>query len=121
MSKGEAVHHTGGSRTMKAWYIRADNVDYTGIVFAETRGKAKTLALNTDNWCDSDFTDLQVTRCPEADCRYTGQKELDWENPDDRLFMVKELCFCCVWWADTECEECSAKEYCDRYEKEESE
>ena len=46
-----------------------------------------------------------------------GKWHLDWENPKDRLILVKECGFVCDYdyleWED--CELCSAKEYCDRY------
>ena len=91
-------------------------MDYTSIVFAETKGKAKAVALKTDAWCESQFIYLQVKRCPQADSRYSGQKELDWENPDERVFMVKELGFSCLEYIEAECENCAARKYCEHFQ-----
>ena len=104
---------------MKAWLIRPK--DYCGaeIIFAETRGKARYMAMSTD-CCDSfQFTDIEVHRASYADKYYKeGKWHLDWGNPKDRVVLVKDCGFVCDYeyleWED--CENCPAKEYCDRYQ-----
>ena len=104
---------------MKAWLVQ-DKWDCYGseIVFAETRGKARSLALATDCCSETNFLDVAVRRQPNADKYYKeGKWHLDWDNPKDRIALVKDCGFVCDYeyleWED--CEECSAKQYCDRY------
>ena len=104
---------------MKAWLVQDKN-DFYGaeIVFAETRGKAKSLALATDSCSETNFLVIEVRRAPSADKYYRdGKWHLDWNNPKDRIALVKDCSFICDYeyleWED--CNTCSAKEYCDRY------
>ena len=103
---------------MKAWLVRVKDEFCAEVVFAETRGKAKSLALSTDCCLDANFTDIEVRRQPQADKYYKqGKWHLDWEDPQDRIILVRE----CNFYCDDECfmleycEECSAKQYCDKY------
>ena len=104
---------------MKAWLVQ-DKWDCYGaeIVFAETRGKARSLSLATDCCSETSFLDVDVLRQPNADKYYKeGKWHLDWDNSKDRIALVKDCGFVCDYeyleWED--CEECSAKQYCDRY------
>ena len=104
---------------MKAWLVQ-DKWDSYGaeVVFAETRGKARSLALATDCCSETAFTDVDVRRWQSADKYYKkGKWHLDWDNPKDRIALVKDCGFVCDYeifeWED--CENCSAKKYCDRY------
>lgn len=103
---------------MKAWIVREKDRFEAMVVFAETRGKAKTLALSTDACEDAKFTDIEACRAPQVDKYYKkGALYLEWENPKDRIVLVKE----CGFWCGEEafeyedCETCSAKQYCHRY------
>ena len=79
---------------MKAWLIRENNTDGCEVVFAETRGKAKSIALRTDTFSEYNFCDLEVCRKPVIDKYYKDGKTLmDWGNQKDRLALVKELGF----------------------------
>lgn len=104
---------------MKAWLVRDKHESYgAAVVFAETRGKARSLALATDCCSETHFLDVEVRRKPSADKYYKkGKLYLDWENPKDRIALVKDCGFVCDYeyleWED--CEDCSAKKYCDRY------
>ena len=103
---------------MKAWLVREKDKFCATIVFAETRGKARALAINTEACEDAKFTDIEVSRQPQMDKYYTeGKKEMDWFNSKDRIALVKDADFVCdidyLQWED--CDTCSAKEYCDRY------
>ncbi len=104
---------------MKAWLITIKDCFGSTIVFAETRGKAKSLALYTD-LCysnDAEFTDIEVRRLRAADSQYRqGKTEMDWFDPKDRLFLVKELGFRCEYVVPDECKVCSARTICERYE-----
>ena len=104
---------------MKAWLVRVKHDFGASIVFAETRGKARSLALDTDCCEDAQFCDIEVRRAPNMDKYYKeGKREMDWFNSKDRIALVKDAYFVCdidyLQWED--CESCSAKDYCDRYQ-----
>lgn len=106
---------------MKAWLAlnKTDDEGAATIVFAETAGKAKALALHTAACEDSNFTDISVSRLPKADKMYKlGKREMDWNDPKDRLFMVKECGFYCFDKDEKLCRECNAKKYCYLWESE---
>ncbi len=103
---------------MKAWRVSVKDECCATVVFAETRGKAKSMALATDCCEYAKFCDIEIRREKELDKYYRcGKIEMDWENPADRIALVKECGFCCdpdyFDWED--CSACSAKEYCDYY------
>ncbi len=102
---------------MKAWFVQPKDEPYAGVVFAETRGQARSVALSLAGFEDAEFTDVEVRRAPYADKYYKdGNCYLDWDNPKDRVALVKDCGFVCDYeyheWED--CESCSAKNYCDR-------
>lgn len=102
---------------MKAWMVREKDKFEAAVVFAETRGQAKSMALHTDACETSDFMSIEIRRIKEADKYYKpGKRELDWFT-EDRIAMVKDCGFTCI--PDAHCaEECSAcpeKEFCDDY------
>lgn len=100
---------------MKAWQVRIKDDFYTTVVFAETRGKARSLALSTDCCEDAKFTDIEVNRRPQLDKYYkVGKREMDWYDPKDRIALVKELGMSCEYMED--CEKCFAKKYCEQYQ-----
>lgn len=102
---------------MKAWLVREKDGEYTTIVFAETRGKARVEAMATDACEDACFLDIEVTRMQNFDKYYEdGKREMKWYDDADRLALVKEGGFYCVDMYMEECEDCPAKEYCDRYQ-----
>lgn len=101
---------------MKAWLVREKDEFVATIVFAETRGQAKVVAQWTDACDGVDFMKIECLRMKEADKYYRpGKSELDWDNPEDRIAMVKDCGFTCDWDARSvnECAQCSAKEFCD--------
>ena len=104
---------------MKAWLVRVDGVEGCEVVFAETRGKAKSIALRTDTFSEGDFCDLEVCRAPNIDRYYADEKRfMDWGNQEDRLALVKECGFSCVDDCFGEfCEDCLSKDYCYRYDE----
>lgn len=104
---------------MKAWLVSENDIEVCEVVFAETRGKAKSIALQTDTFCYCNFCDLDVHREYNIDKYYTdGKRYMDWDNQKDRLALVKECGFSCVDDCFGEfCEDCLSKEYCDRYDK----
>jgi hypothetical protein len=106
---------------MKAWLVKKRDEPYATVVFAETRGKAKVIAMNTDACEDADFLDIDVTRYKHMDKYYVdGKTEMDWYNAKDRIALVKDAGFHCVSESihDVfECDACPAKKYCDKCEE----
>lgn len=104
---------------MKAWLVREKDEFCATVVFAETRGKARVMAMHTETCEDADFIDIEVHRKPQMDKYYTEEKkEMDWFNSKDRIALVKDCGFrCCDDAFEIEdCKYCPAKEYCDYYQ-----
>ena len=102
---------------MKAYLVRKRRDEFCAtVVFAETAGKAKSIAMTTEACMDTDFCNIEVRRVPSIDRYYKeGKSELDWFNPQDRIVLVKELGFFCENIELDKCEHCSAKDYCYKY------
>lgn len=104
---------------MKAWLVREKDQFCATVVFAETRGKAKSLALSTECCEYANFCDIEVRRQPQLDKYYVdGKKEMDWFNEQDRIALVVECGFVCDrdYWEREDCEVCPASEYCNQYQ-----
>lgn len=102
---------------MKAWHVQGKNnyYSYSTVVFAETVGKAKQLALYTDSCEDENFIDILARRIPELDQYYKpGKREMDWYDEADRITLVK-LGWHCVEPHYADCPHCAASEWCDVY------
>lgn len=103
---------------MKAWLVREKDEFCATVVFAETRGKARAIALSTDCCENAEFCDIEVRREPQMDKYYVdGKKEMDWFNSKDRVALVKDCGFVCDidYFEPEDCVYCHASEYCDRY------
>ena len=103
---------------MKAYIVGEKDSFERTIVFAETAGKARNLARYTDACEDCDFCDIEVRRFPKLDKYYkNGKSEMEWENPQDRIAIVKEANFRCEYVEKIICEDCPAKKYCEAYKE----
>ena len=104
----------GEDSMMKAWFAK-ETVNFRAtVVFAETRDKAKSLALCTSCCKDANICDIEVRRVPQMDKYYVeGKTEMEWSDPKDRIALVKECGFYCEDPIAEECKDCSAKEFCD--------
>lgn len=105
---------------MKAWLAKEKGEICATVVFAETRGKARALALYTDCCEGADFCDIEVNRKPQMDKYYTpGKTEMDWDVAEDRIALVKDCDFVCErdYWEWEDCKTCPANQYCDRAEE----
>lgn len=103
---------------MKAWIVREKDEFYATVVFAETRGKAKSIALTTDCCEGVDFCNVEVRRAPQMDKYYkNGKTEMHWDLPQDRIALVKDCDFFCCddAYSEEECKVCAAKPYCNRF------
>lgn len=108
---------------MKAYkvYDRMGYSLYSVVVFADSYGKAKALALGTDEFpsCDWDYTELSARRVPSLDKYYHGNRQLDWYDDEDKLVLIKEAGYECDEdsFDPDDCEICVGKEYCSRYQE----
>lgn len=104
---------------MKAWrvYDREFYTPYAIIVFAETRGKAVSAALCSEEFPKDDwnYTELCALRAPTLDKHYRGKWRMEWDDDEDRLAMIREAGFFCQELDSDECERCSGKEFCEAY------
>lgn len=107
---------------MKAYKVR-DRIgysDYSVVVFADTPGKAKALALGTDEFQsgDWDYTELTVERIKALDGFYRGNWYMDWDNMQDRVALVRYAGYRCdPDYAELDdCKDCEAKGWCGQYE-----
>lgn len=88
------------------------------VVFAESAGKARYIAMNSYELGDDlRFRDIRVRRAPMLDKSYRGSNMMDWNNPEDRVAMVRDAGFRCSgdWYDPNDCETCAAREYCETY------
>lgn len=111
---------------LKAYVVYDTAADecYETVVFAETRNEARTLALRTDACEYAEYKDIRAIRRPELDGCYRGKWEMDWDDPQDRIDLVKLAGFECSWeidLLDLECDTCPAREWCDRASEREEE
>ncbi|MBO5449788.1 MAG: hypothetical protein J5994_10765 [Ruminococcus sp.] len=102
---------------MKAWIAGVKDEFGKTVVFSETRGKAKSIALTTDVCEDADYCDIEVHRLPQADhCYKNGKTEMDWNDPADRLILVRDFGFYCEYVDPDKCKHCCAREFCEEYQ-----
>lgn len=106
---------------MKAYSVNDRNGDsgFSIIVFAETAGKAKAYAANSDEFDAYDFTEIRVNRRKELDRFYKGKRQMDWMDDEDRVAMVRYANYECsyeVLHPECETEECPAQKWCGKYE-----
>lgn len=107
-----------GMSNMKAYIITdlRGYADYSTVVFAETSGKAKAIAITTDAFNDYEFTEISARRVPKLDKYYRGLDKMDWDNDEDRVAMVKDGNFSCSYeFEPDDCETCPARQWCERY------
>lgn len=103
---------------IKAFKCRESSMGYSTVIFAETAGKARYIAVKSDTLGeDMEFKDIDVRRIPALDRCYKGRSEMDWFDPEDRLAMVKEADYVCDkdGFDPDECARCSAQKYCSMW------
>lgn len=100
---------------MKAWQANSEYSEGSVVVFAETAGRAKQIAMGTDELCEERYIDIRVSRLPKIDRFYKeGKAIVDWnEDEDIRLELVKEYNWACLKPLVECCEACQAEKYCN--------
>lgn len=99
---------------MKAWIVTDEYEEYSTVVFAETRNKARLEAQFTDCCKYMEYIDIRPRRFKEADTMYRGKSEMDWSDTNDRRFLV-EHGWSCIGLEYDDCKECSAADICEKY------
>ena len=110
---------------LKAYEVIENSTGRYVIVFAESASKAKYTAWSHRDdydWAGIDYDffmdfiySFSAKRDKSAGKEYRGHSIMDWNNPEDRLFLVKEHNWACVDETDLECDNCPAKKFCRRY------
>ena len=101
---------------MKAWIVHDYDNYFATVVFAETRNKAKVEALATDCCEGMEYKDVRPRRFKEADCRYQGKTEIDWDDDSNRLFLFRHGWRC----EDPDeyiCSSCVLRAACEQYKE----
>jgi len=70
---------------MKAWGCNDYNAECGYIVFAETRGKAHSIAMGAAGFDCSEWNDVQVKRMPTVDGKQEREGVLEWRG-NDRIY-----------------------------------
>lgn len=109
------------AEALKAYVV--EDKDYykpfATVVFAKDRNEARLLGMRTDACEDLEYLEIRATRRKELDGSYRGRWEMDWNDPQDRVDLVRLGNFSCSDEMDWEglCPDCPAKEWCDKYEE----
>ncbi|MCM1296371.1 MAG: hypothetical protein NC311_12600 [Muribaculaceae bacterium] len=102
---------------MKAYEAR-DGKGYhfgTTVIFASSAREAKALALQSKVLEDVDFLDIRVCRLRAADKLYKGEREIDWNDDETRLVLVRDFGWQCEEQTEN-CLDCVAREWCAEWE-----
>lgn len=101
----------------KAYAISADYAPYSEVVWAETSGKAKRIALDRcESMQDLDFIELHARRLPEMDLMYDGNPVADWCDDETRIKLVSDCGWHCAEPELHDCKICPAREFCETWE-----
>ena len=101
----------------KAWICHNEESCIAEVVFADTRGKAKSYFKNLETFDYYTYCELRPRRKNSLD--YLDKPEgyvMNWNNQEDRIALVKELGWYCEDPTIEECKKCLAKEYCEEWE-----
>lgn len=103
---------------LKAYICRDEDSceNYSTVVFAESRSKAKVLALYSDAFDGAEYTGIRVRRCKALDDSYRGHSEMSWYDTLDRIDLCDKAGFRCEEPDRDECPECCASDYCEDYQ-----
>ena len=97
---------------MKAWNVTDFNGLRVTIVFAETAGRAKSIALCTDDFEDCDYKLLKARRMPKLDGFASVPGECDWDDAKLIITLVRECGWSCKDPDWVVCASCPAAEWC---------
>ena len=96
----------------KAWVAYNYPKNISMVVFADTKGKAKSYLMHNEIFDDYGFMDIDVYRAKSLD--YLDRPDgyiMDWNKDEDRIPMVREFNMHCSEITE-ECKECCVWEWC---------
>ena len=103
----------------KAWECCEEELGVVEVVFADTRGKAKSYFKNLETFDDYRFCELRPYRLKKLDyLNHPDGYVMKWYKDEDRIAMVKDISFYCAFPDKEECKECCARKWCDVYKEE---
>ena len=103
----------------KAWGCYEEESCIFEVVFADTRGKAKSYFKAMDTFDNYRFCELRPRRLKKLDyLNHPDGYVMDLNKDEDRIAMVKDISFYCAFPGKEECNECCAKKWCDVYKEE---
>lgn len=99
---------------MKAWLCETKGEPKAQtVIFALSRRAAKMIAYTSATFrCGVNFSELRVRRIPELDHQCFGRDEMDWENDEDRILMVRYAGMFCRDPKKNKCRACPANPEC---------
>lgn len=100
----------------KAWVCHNEETCIVEVVFADTRGKAKSYFKAMDTFYNYRFCELRPYRVKKLDhLNHPDGYIMKWYKDEDRLPMVRDAGFYCSEPDREDCKECCAKEWCRKY------
>ena len=102
----------------KAWGCYEEESGVVEVVFADTRGKAKSYFKDMETFDYYNFCQLRPYRVKKLDhLNHPDGYVMDWCMDEDRLPMVRDADFSCIDIDIEDCNECCAKQWCSKYEE----
>ena len=102
----------------KAWSFYEEEECIIEVVFADTRTKARMYLKELDTFDNYRYIDISPRREKELD--YLDHEDgyvMNWNKEEDRIALVKNIGFYCLYPDKEECNECCAKKWCSKYEE----
>ena len=103
----------------KAWCCINEEWCMPVVVFADTRGKAKSYFMKQDTVGYFNFCIIKPHRIKKLD--YLDKPNgyvMNWHKDEDKLPMVRDGGFNCREVYREDCKECCANKWCDVYKEE---
>ena len=101
----------------KAWCCCEEELGVVEVVFADTRGKAKSYFKNLETFDDYRFCELRPHRLKKLDyLNHPDGYVMDFCKDEDMIPMVKEFNMHCSEITE-ECKECCVYEWCNKFEE----
>ena len=101
----------------KAWCCCEEELGVVEVVFADTRGKAKSYFKNLETFDDYRFCELRPHRLKKFDyLNHPDGYVMDFCKDEDMIPMVRDAGFSCIDVDIEDCKGCCAKEWCSKYE-----
>ena len=103
----------------KAWGCCEEESGVVEVVFADTRGKAKSYFMALETFDAYRYCELRPYRQKKLDHLHRPNGYvMDWCKDEDRLPMVRDAGFSCIDVDREDCKECCARKWCEVYKEE---